>query len=70
MSIYKNGELLARWREEEWADLLRKSRKARVAGLGCQSTKDGNPSDYAQSLLAMADAYERAAEIFTEKGTP
>ncbi len=64
MNTYKNGELLALWRDQGRKGLLAQAVTLRKSGEACQSFKAGKPGDYAKSLLAIADCYELAAACF------
>ena len=67
MSIYVNGELLARWRKEGKAEMMKQYNRLQRAAEGCQSHKDGNPGDYAKSLATIAGCYLKAAACFDEQ---
>ena len=62
--VYKDGELLAQWRKEAKDSLMKHHRRLKKAGESCESYKEGNPGDYARSMLIMADYYLKAAACF------
>ena len=67
---YKNGELLAMWRKQAKAEMMKEYRRLRNVAESCTSFKSGAPGDYAQSLAIIGQCYANAAACFDAEVTP